>query len=137
MRRTAQFTLLVAVVGAILTITGAAADPKPSVNITNPAPWGPGGDGPTAPISGTVTDAPVDAKVVVFAFAGSQYWIQPWGNAYKTAIKSNTWATETHLGQEYVALLVKPSFQSSSPLSDLPPIGADVLAKSAEVPGRK
>ena len=137
MRRTALFALLVAVVSAFLTVAGVAADPKPSISITSPAPWGAGGDGPMGPISGTVAGAPPEAKVVVFCYAGGQYWIQPWANDYQTPIKNSNWGTQTHLGQKYVALLVKPSFQSSSPLSELPPVGADVLAKSSEVPGRK
>ena len=130
-----KLTIIAAVLAGILTTFAIAADITPTIKITHSAKWGPGGEGPMDSISGTVNAAPAGAKVVVFAYAGGGYWIQPWGNAYLTDISRSSWVTSTHLGEKYAALLVRPSFRSEGQLGELPAVGGDVLAKD-EVPGR-
>ena len=126
-----------AVLLASALVLGAFAADAPSVKITHPAKWGVGGEYPTDTISGTVTGAPAGSKVVVYCYAGGQYWVQPMANSYLTSITGSSWSTTTHLGQKYVALLVRSSFRTESPLDTPPTVGGDVLAKSEEVDGRR
>ena len=124
------------VLGCALAARAVAADTI-SVQITHPAKWGAGGEGPMDAISGTISGAPAGAKIVVFCYAGGTYWVQPWANNYKTSIDGTNWSTTTHLGEKYVVLVVRSSFQTTSPIPSLPGVGGDVLAVSKETPGRK
>lgn len=67
-------------------------------------------------------------RVVIFARTNTWY-VQPFVDAPYTAIdEKGNWETETHLGAEYAALLVKPSYKPSATAETLPPVGGDVLA---------
>jgi hypothetical protein len=122
--------------GCALAAWALAADAI-SIQISHPAKWGAGGEGPMDSIGGTVTGAPAGAKIVVFCYAGGNYWVQPWANNYKVSPTGTNWTTTTHLGEKYVALVVRSSFRTASPIPNLPEIGGDVLAVSKEIPGRK
>lgn len=91
-----------------------------------------GGGGPekTETISGTA--AGVDFRrhqVVVYAFAGGNWWVQPTSDSPLTDISENgRWTADTHLGTRYAALLVKPAYKPSAVITKLPEVGGDVLA---------
>lgn len=114
------------------------SQPKPEVAITVIPPSGEGGPDRTEPIAGTVKGVDLRAhRVVVYTFAGNQWWVQPTVASPKTAINSKgEWETDTHLGRQYAALLVTVAFKPKAVSSELPEVGQDVLAIDT-VAGRK
>ena len=113
-----------------------AADTKPAVHITEPVPWGIGGESPMAQIAGTVEAAPVGSVVHIFCFAGGQWWVQPWVNDNALRIKNSRWETSTHLGERYAALLTSGSWKAPATIEVLPPVGGDIFAAET-VAGKK
>src|SRR5712692_3592502 len=68
--------LTVLVTAAILGAQNTAANPK--IAITGIPHAGQGGPGPTEEISGTASGPSLrDLRVVIFAYAGGQWWVQP------------------------------------------------------------
>ena len=107
----------------------AAAEMAPEITITDPAPRGPGGSDRMDVIAGTTKNAPPDAIVIVYAYAGGVFWVQPLASQNATSIaKDGRWSTPTHLGDIYVALLTKKSWKAPPKLGSLPPVGGDILA---------
>lgn len=108
----------------------------PKIKITEVPSKGAGSE-PIESIAGTVGGVTVtECKVVVFAHTNTWY-VQPWIDSYDTAIKNDrTWRTDTHLGSEYAALLVKSSYKAPATTGKLPDIGGLVLA-IARVEARK
>lgn len=107
----------------------------PNIKITEVPSKGAGTE-PMESIAGTVSGVTVtECKVVVFAHTNTWY-VQPWIDSYDTEIKGKTWRTDTHLGYEYAALLVKSSYKAPATTGKLPDIGGSVLA-IARVNARK
>jgi len=81
-------------------------------------------------IEGTVSGVePAEYKVVIYAFAGGKWWVQPLTDAPLTDIGANsTWQTDTHRGFQYAALLVTRTYLPIATLSTLPKVGGDVVA---------
>jgi hypothetical protein len=103
----------------------------PKIVITGVPPAGQGGPGPTAEISGTAAGPNLrDLRVVIYAYAGGQWWVQPTVAAPMTSIDaaSGKWDTDTHLGREYAALLVRKSYKPAATTDSVPAVGGDVLA---------
>lgn len=103
---------------------------EPSIAITIVPPSGAGGADSTAPIGGTA--AGVDFakhKVVIYAFAGGTWWVQPTTASPLTTIDPHgNWQTITHLGGTYAAMLVTQSYKPPATTSDVPQVGEEVLA---------
>jgi hypothetical protein len=80
-------------------------------------------------IAGTVSGATFkDFKVVIFCRTNTWY-VQPYVNAPYTSIDARgKWTTETHLGVEYAALLVEPSYKPPATTDTLPEVGGAVAA---------
>jgi hypothetical protein len=98
------------------------------IDITTVPPAGAGGPDRIEPIGGTVKGAvPAGARVVVYAYAGGQWFVQPDTQFPLTLIADHAWATSTRLGAQYAALLVGPGFIAPS-VSTALPVGANVLA---------
>jgi len=71
---------------------------------------------------------PLAVKIVIYARA-DEWYVQPSAESpYTDACSSGEWETETHLGTEYAALLVEPSFKPRSRVSDLPIVQKGVIA---------
>jgi signal transduction histidine kinase len=79
-------------------------------------------------ISGSVSNARSEHRVVLYARSGIWY-VQPWGDQPFTTINpDSTWSSQTHLGTEYAALLVEPGYVPPSSPFVLPEIGNGVVA---------
>jgi hypothetical protein len=75
-----------------------------------------------------------DFRVVVYAKA-DHWYVQPFASVPTTGINDNgTWENDTHLGNRYAALLVKPSYQPPQIADVLPNIGGDVVATTNMAP---
>jgi len=101
---------------------------KVDIQITKVPPKGAGPDR-VERIAGTVSGVNIkECKVVVFAHTDTWY-VQPYFERYDTEIQhSNTWHTDTHLGSEYAALLVKNSYKAPTTTGRLPEVGGEILA---------
>jgi hypothetical protein len=101
---------------------------KAGIAITRAPSKGAGPDRMEA-IAGTVDGVNVkDCRVVVFARTNTWY-VQPFAaSPYTTISNDGKWETDTHLGDEYAALLVKPSYKPPDTTDTLPEVGGDVLA---------
>lgn len=102
---------------------------QPRIEITLVPPKG-GGPDRVDRIAGTVSGADIRAcKVVIFALGGGTWYVQPYTASPFTSIgRDGKWANDTHLGSEYAALLVEPSYKPPPTTSTLPEVGGDVLA---------
>lgn len=104
------------------------SETDPSIKITE-VPSSGAGDTKMETIAGTVSGVHVkECKVVIFAHTNTWY-VQPYIGASDTVIQSdNTWRSDTFLGWEYAALLVKNSYKPPSTTGKLPDVGGLVLA---------
>jgi hypothetical protein len=81
-------------------------------------------------ISGVVRSTDVDRyQVVIYAKAADTWYVQPFIAAPFTKItRDGEWHNITHLGREYAALVVTPSFKPESVLQTVPEVGGGVIA---------
>ncbi len=89
------------------------------------------GSGPdkTSLISGKVTGNGVDnLQIVIYTKAGGKWWIQPTTENPFTEIKKGKFQTETHLGSQYAAILVKRGYKPSNTCITLPKEGDNVIS---------
>jgi len=107
---------------------GVKRNPMPSIAITRVPSKG-GGPDRMELIAGTVEGVNVnDLRTVVFARTNTWY-VQPYAASPYTTISSDgKWETDTHLGDEYAALLVKSSYKPPATTDTLPEVAGDVLA---------
>lgn len=109
---------------------------KPTIAIIVVPPYDAGGPDKMDTISGTVTGACSDCKVVLFA-RGDVWYVQPYANQTDTSISSDgKWSSDTHLGTEYAAVLVRSGYKAPAKVGSLPSEGGAVLA-IARVHGKK
>jgi hypothetical protein len=110
----------------------------PAITITRVPPAGAGHDtwGTIAGEARGVTGQ--GWTVVIFAYGDTTWYVQPWANAPYTPISADgKWETGTHLGFEYAALLVNPSYKPPTTTHLLPSVGGDVLAVAKASPGQQ
>jgi hypothetical protein len=109
-------------------VNGKEGNTKPNIQITEIPPRGAGAER-VETIAGTVSGVKInECKVVVFARTDTWY-VQPYVASSDTFInEDNTWRTDTHLGSQYAALLVKNSYMPPSRTGRLPEVGGRVLA---------
>ena len=94
----------------------------------------PGGTSKLADIGGRVVNARAGLRVVLYARSGDWY-VQPFADTPFTEIRpDSTWASPTHTGTEYAALLVDPTFTPPRIAAALPGHGGGVVAVEV-VPG--
>jgi hypothetical protein len=87
-------------------------------------------------LSGTVGNTQTGARLVIYVYAGENWYVQPLTTRPFTDIaKDGTWSTLTHLGSLYAAVLVTARYQPPNVLRALPPVGGSVLAVKT-APGR-
>ena len=101
---------------------------KPSIEVTR-IPDAEVGGGPALQIiTGRVTGARAEDRVVLFARSG-EWYVQPFIDQPYTKIQDDsTWSNSTHLGTEYAALLVTPGYVPPTVTSELPKADENVLA---------
>ena len=105
-----------------------AASGDPSIEIIDVPRAAAGGVIDLERISGRVSGARSDQRVVLYARSGDWY-VQPYADQPFTKIEANsTWSSDTHLGTEYAALLVDPGYVPTSRTINLPAPGAGVVA---------
>jgi hypothetical protein len=107
---------------------------KPSIEITEVPRKGAGSE-VMETIAGKVSGVKIkECKVVVFARTDTWY-VQPFIGSPDTSINDdNTWRTDTHLGFQYAALLVKNSYKPPSTTGKLPDVGGSILAIATASP---
>jgi hypothetical protein len=104
----------------------------PTVEFTKIPPAAQGGREKVDTISGHVTGAHPGQQIVVYARSGP-WWVQPWPDKPFIPIKADsTWSTDTHLGFEYAAMLVEPTYHPPPTLDVAPTPGGSVVAVKIE-----
>ncbi len=103
---------------------------KPGIEITSVPTDPPGLKMCDKPIRGTVAGGDNrEQKVVVYALSGDAWWVQPLAATPDIKFAADgKWESRTHGGTEFVALLVKSSYQPQAWSKALPHVGGDVLA---------
>jgi hypothetical protein len=92
----------------------------PSIQFSKIPPAAQGGRERVDSIAGRVIGASPGQQIVIYAHSGP-WWVQPWPDRPFIPIRADsTWSTDTHLGSEYAALLVDPSYHPP-PTMDLAP----------------
>ena len=105
------------------------AGKAPVIEFTRVPPAGEGGPDKLDGLEGRVHGAQPGQRIVLYANAGSIWWIQPLAIHPFTAIESDsTWKSSSHLGTEYAAILVDPGYDPALTLKGLPPLGHGVHA---------
>jgi hypothetical protein len=102
--------------------------PDVQIHITMIPPAEPGGENTHADIAGTVSGkiSPSYA-VVIYARAAGAWFIQPIARDMHI-VTNNCWATWTHTGTRYAALLVRPDYEPLTTLDMMPKTNNYVLA---------
>src|SRR5260370_11455324 len=89
-------------------------------------------------IEGTVIGVRPEQRIVLYVKSGGRWWIQPFArDPLFTKIQADSkWKNVTHLGEEYAALLVDPSYLPPQTTELLPASGGAIAAVSGrESPG--
>jgi len=81
-------------------------------------------------IEGRVIGVRPEQRIVLYAKSGGRWWIQPFArDPLFTKIQGDSkWKNVTHLGEEYAALLVDPSYSPPQTTGLLPATGGAVAA---------
>jgi hypothetical protein len=88
-----------------------------------------GGIGTSGVIRGKVLGRHSGRHIVLYAFADSRWWVQPFESAAHTEISDDgSWRAQIHLGTEYAAVLSKEDSQPSQYLDALPTVGKTIDA---------
>lgn len=108
----------------------APAEPDVFIEFTQIPPREPGGDHTRADISGKVTGkVDPDYRVIVYARAYDNWYIQPTVQALHPIKSDRTWVTWTHTGDSYAALVVRSDYVPMVRLDVLPPVGGYIKAR--------
>lgn len=101
---------------------------QPRIELTNVPPVARGGTQDLDVISGRVTGANSEHRVVLYARSG-EWYVQPYADKPFTSINADsTFHSPTHLGTEYAALLVERDYVPPSVTVSIPTPGGGVLA---------
>jgi signal transduction histidine kinase len=111
----------------LLSACAARRTDKPSIEWTSVPKADKGGGTDLETISGRVTGARNEHRIVLYARSGAWY-VQPYADQPFTTIQpSGTWTSATHLGTEYAALLVEPGYIPQTSTLELPGEGGGVV----------
>jgi hypothetical protein len=104
----------------------------PFIEFTKIPPAAQGGRERTDTIAGRVRNARPGQQIVIYAHSGP-WWVQPWPDKPLIPIQADsTWSTETHLGFEYAAMLVEPTYHPPPTMDIAPTSGGSVIAVKIE-----
>ncbi|MET0555369.1 MAG: hypothetical protein ABW221_20165 [Vicinamibacteria bacterium] len=110
-------------------LASACAGGSPTIAFSRVPPSSEGGPERVELIEGRVSRAAAGSQVVLYARAGV-WWVQPLvTQPYTTVHRDGTFRCATHLGTEYAALLVQPSYVPPARTAILPEVGGGVLAR--------
>jgi hypothetical protein len=119
---------------------GAEPGPAPTdarVSITDVPPYDPdGGPDTRASIAGRVAGAAASSVRVVLYARADAWYVQPTPHAALPVAADGRWASWTHLGSSYAALVVRLGYEPYARLDVLPAVGGDVIARTV-VEGRR
>jgi hypothetical protein len=102
--------------------------PVPAIEFIKIPPAAQGGRERVDTISGRVSGARPGQQIVVYARSGP-WWVQPWPDKPFIPIQADaTWHTETHLGFEYAAMLVEPTYHPPPTMDVAPAKGGSIAA---------
>lgn len=122
---------LAVAIGIGLIAPGCATETAPGaprVVFERVPPAEPGGTTKLADIGGRVVNPRAGLRVVLYARSGDWY-VQPfWDEPFTEIHPDATWASPTHTGTEYAALLVEPAFTPPRIAPALPGRGTGVVA---------
>ena len=126
-----------ALVVVLSTLQGGCGSPKtpesPTIEFTKIPPAAQGGRERVDIISGRVTGVRPGQRVVVYARSGP-WWVQPWPDKPFIPIQADsTWSTETHLGFEYAAMVVEPTYHPPPTMDIAPTKGGSIVAVKTEI----
>jgi hypothetical protein len=126
----ATIGLLVAQQVALLNGCGSAKpNAAPSITFTRLPRSSEGGTDTQGLIEGHVEGAHVGEQIVLFAMSRGVWWVQPFADRPFTDIHADQqWRNMTHLGTEYAAVLVDPTFHPPETTNQLPQKGGSVIA---------
>src|SRR6266436_9399617 len=81
-------------------------------------------------IEGRVIGVRPEQRIVLYAKSGGRWWIQPFARdpLFTEIQRDSKWRNVTHLGEEYAALLVDPSYSPPQTTEVLPATGGAVAA---------
>ena len=100
------------------------------VELTTIPPRDTGGDNTRADIAGKVTGkVDPDYRVIVYARAYANWYIQPTAQALHPIKGDHTWSTWTHTGDSYAALVVRSDYVPMVRLDVLPRVGGFIKAR--------
>ncbi len=132
-RSPCRHLILVAVPLLLLGCRSLPLDPAISFSLVPVAD--PGGPESLELICGSVRNGKSQDRVILYAFSGGFWWVQPFTSRPFTELSGDmSWKNRIHLGQQYTALLVHADYKPSPKLEVLPTTGNGVLAV-ATVPG--
>ena len=103
---------------------------KPSVEFTKIPMSAVGGLDNMDTVEGKVIGVRPEQRIVLYAKSGGRWWIQPFARdpLFTEIQRDSKWKNVTHLGEEYAALLVDPSFSPAQITESLPATGGGVAA---------
>ena len=128
-----RFGLVIALMLALLPSLSAFGQDAYKIKI-NSVPKDPPGeamasDQITGIVTGGDTNQYTQFKVVIYARGGEVWWVQPTVASPLTDVASDgTWNSDTHGGEDFAALLVKPTFQPDAKLDAIPKVKGDIIA---------
>jgi hypothetical protein len=104
--------------------------PGPTIEFTKIPVSAVGGLDNMDSIEGRVSGVRPEHRIVLYAKSGGRWWIQPFArDPLFTKIQADSqWKNVTHLGEEYAALLVDPSYSPPQTAELLPATGGSVAA---------
>jgi hypothetical protein len=108
----------------------------PVIQFTRVPPAGEGGPDKLDSIEGRVSGARPGQRLVLYARAGTVWWVQPLDIRPFTLVNADsTWKTSTHLGAQYGAILVDAAYQPALTMKALPAAGGTVAAVASVIAG--
>jgi hypothetical protein len=108
---------------------GATQDLKAKISFTQVPESNSGDRNEQDVIEGTVRGAHQGQRMVLYSKCGGLWWLQPLlTSPFTTILPDKEWRNEMHLGTEYAALLVDPSYHPAAVLRQLPKRGGAVAA---------
>jgi len=120
--------VLLVFASVLLSACNSSVAPKATVQITRVPIADAGGPVRLDFIEGRATGVKPGQQIVLYA-RSDIWWIQPFVNQPFTKIQpDSTWRNSTHLGTDYAALLVEPSFHPAAKVTTLPAEGNGVVA---------
>jgi hypothetical protein len=128
--------LLLFLTALAFALTGCHRATKPDIeakiSFTQVPQWSPGDVNEQDVLEGKVRGARQGQHIVVYSKTGKLWWLQPLLTSPLTPIlPDGVWRNEAHLGTDYAALLVDPSYHPAAVLDELPNRGRGVEAVAA------